>query len=397
MALADTGKAIGAVSQLLRDRLLARLAGTVSNVRIGKPEMSGEGITNPRLNLFLYEIQIDPHLRNRSLDPGQSTPLWLVLKYLLTAFDEGGDSDSIESHEYLGEGMRVLQELSFLPLISLPPDVFQALNSNPEALKITFDPTSSELISKLMQGAEDKYRCSIGFEVHPVMIATAELSSYSLLVGVDYVKNTIIGAKGIQIPVLPSMGPKIDAIAPLKIAPPLPAVFPDTPQPSILTIRGNNLALSNLTVRLGPVELPIVAKSPDTLKCELNGNISDGTVISAGSHPVCVVESLPNGKARSSNLLVASLLPVITGATFSGGNLLNLEGFLLGKASDDVFVALYQNGKTVRVFDKFVEIGPGPPAQTQLQVEITDPSPGSYRVILRVNGQQAQNSPEVVI
>lgn len=396
MALADTGKAIGAVSQLLRDRLLARLAGTVSNVRIGKPEMSGEGITNPRLNLFLYEIQIDSHLRNRSLDPGQSTPLWLVLKYLLTAFDEAGDSDSIESHEYLGEGMRVLQELSFLPLISLPPDVFQALNPNPEALKITFDPTSSELISKLMQGAEEKYRCSVGFEVRPVMIATAELSSYSLLVGVDYVNDTIIGAKGIQIPVLPSMGPKIDAIAPLKISHPLPAVFPDTPQPSILTIRGNNLALSNLTVRLGPVELPIVAKSPDTLKCELNGNIRDGTVISAGSHPVCVVESLPNGKARSSNLLVASLLPVITGAAFSDGNL-NLEGFLLGKASDDVFVALYQNGKTVRVFDKFVEMEPDIPAQTQLQVEITDPSPGTYRVILRVNGQQAQNSPEVTV
>jgi hypothetical protein len=287
--------------------------------------------------------------------------------------------------------------LSFLPLISLPPDVFQALNSNPEALKITFDPTSSELISKLMQGAEEKYRCSVGFEVRPVMIATAELSSYSLLVGVDYVNNTIIGAKGIQIPVLPSMGPKIDAIAPIKISPPLPAVLPDPPPPSILTIRANNLALSNLTVRLGPVELPIVAKSPDTLKCELNGNISDGTVISAGSHPVCVVESLPNGKARSSNLLVASLLPVITGAAFSGGNLLNLEGFLLGKASDDVFVALYQNGKTVRVFDKFVEMEPGPPAQTQLQVEITDPSPGTYRVILRVNGQQAQNSPEVTI
>jgi hypothetical protein len=147
---------------------------------------------------------------------------------------------------------------------------------------------------------------------------------------------------------------------------------------------------------LGSVELPIVAKSPDTLKCELNGNIRDGTVISAGSHPVCVVESLPNNKTRSSNLLVASLLPVITGAAFSGDHL-NLEGFLLGKASDDVFVALYQKGKTVKVFDKFVEIEPGPPAQTQLRVQITDTSPGIYRVILRVNGQQAQNSPEVTI
>ncbi|MGL5058417.1 MAG: DUF4255 domain-containing protein [Microcoleus sp.] len=390
MALADTGKAIGAVSQLLRDRLLARLAGTVSNVRIGKPEMSGEGITNPRLNLFLYEIQLDPHLRNRSLDPGQSTPLWLVLKYLLTAFDEAGDSDSIESHQYLGEGMRVLQELSFLPLNSLPSDVFQALNPNPEALKITFDATSSELISKLMQGPDEKYRCSVGFEVRPVMIATGESPAYSLLVGVDYVNNTIISAQGIQIPVLASMGPKIDAIAPTKIVPPLP------PQSSILTIRGNNLALSNLTVFLGAVELSIVAQSPDILKCELNGNIRNGSAISAGSHPVRVEERLTNGKVRSSNLLVASLLPVVTNATFSLGNL-NLEGFLLGTASDDVFVALYKNGKTVKIFDEFVEIAPPPPAQTQLRVQVTDTLPGIYRVILRVNGQQAQNSPEVTV
>lgn len=398
MALADTGKAIAAVSQLLQDRLLGRLAGIVSNVRIGKPEMIGEGITNPRLNLFLYEIQLDPNLRNRSLDSGEPTPLWLVLKYLLTAFDEGGDSDSIEAHEYLGEGMRVLQELSFLPLNSLLTESFPALNPNPEALKITFDPTSSELISKLMQGPDEKYRCSLGFEVRPVMIATGEPSSYSLLVGVDYVNDKIIGAKGIQIPILPSMGPKIDAISPTKIAPPLP------PEASILTIRGNNLALSNLTVRLGSVELPIVAQSPDILKCELNDNIRDGNEISAGSHPVCVVQNLPNNKTRSSNLLIANLLPVMTTAGFTidpvpevFGNL-NLEGFLLGKESDDVFVALYQNGKTVRIFDEFVDILPPHPAQTQLRVAIRDPvSSGNYRVILRVNGQQAQKSPEVIV
>ncbi|HAG81441.1 MAG TPA: hypothetical protein DCL61_09765 [Cyanobacteria bacterium UBA12227] len=391
VALADTGKAIGAVSQLLRDRLLARLAGTVNNVRIGKPEEIGEGITNPRLNLFLYEIQLDSNLRNRSLDPGQPTPLWLVLKYLLTAFDTGGDSDSYEAHEYLGEGMRVLQELSFLPLGNLPSDLLKALNPNPEALKITFDPTSSELISKLMQGSEDKYRCSIGFEVRPVMIATGEPASYSLLVGVDYVNDTVIGAEGIKIPVLPGMEPKIEGIFPTKIVPPLPL------ETSILTIKGSNLALSNLTVRLGSVELPIIAQSPDSLKCELNGNIRDGSAISAGSHPVCVVQSLPNNKTRSSNLLVANLLPILTSVEFSLGNL-NLEGFLLGKKSDDVFVALYQTGKTVRIFDVFEDILPAPPAQTQLRVAIADTIPsGTYRVILRVNGQQAQNSPEVIV
>ena len=74
---------------------------------------------------------------------------------------------------------------------------------------------------------------------------------------------------------------------------------------------------------------------------------------------------------------------------------LDLEGFLLGKESDDVFVALYQAGQTVRLFDTFAEILPAPPAQTQLRVQITDAvPPGNYRVILRVNTQQAQNSPE---
>jgi len=395
VALADTGKAIGAVSQLLRDRLLARLAGTVGNVRIGKPEVTGEGITNPRLNLFLYEIQLDPNLRNRSLDSGQPTPLWLILKYLLTAFDETGDSDSTQAHEFLGEGMRVLQELSFLPLSSLASDALESLNPNPEALKITFDQTSSELISKLMQGPDEQYRCSIGFEVRPVMIATGELSSYSLLVGVDYTTNRVIADQGIKIPVLPSTGPKINAIAPSKIAP------PPASETAILMIQGSNLALSNLSVRLGSVELMIVAQSPDSLKCELNDNIRDGSAISAGSHPICVVQNIANDKTRSSNLWVVNLLPVVTDVEFSVDptaqifGTLTLEGFLLGTERDDVFVVLYQAGETVRMFDEFEVISPD---QTQLQVPILDAVPsGTYRVILRVNGQQAQNSPEVMI
>lgn len=402
MALADTGQAIAAVSQLLQDRLLGRLAGTVSNVRVGKPEMAGEGITNPRLNLFLYEIQLDSSLRNRSLDSGQPTPLWLVLKYLLTAFDESGDSDSIEAHQYLGEGMRVLQEFSFLPLNSLLSESFLALNSNPEALKITFDSTSSELISKLMQGPDERYRCSVGFEVRPVMIATGEPASYSLLVGIDYLAtdpdDRIIGDRGMNLSILPAIAPKLDAVLPSKIIPPVP------PSTAFITIKGSNLSLSDLTVLLGTVQLPIVAQSSDILRCELNEDIRDGSLISAGSHPLCVVQRLSNGKERSSNLLVVNLLPIFTTVSFTPNpepdlfGYLNLEGFLLGKASDDVFVALYQAGKTVRIFDELVESPPPPPEQTQLRVRIRDVVPsGTYRVLLRVNGQQAQNSLEVTI
>lgn len=395
MALTDTGKAIGAASQLLQAHLQTRLAGAVANVRVGKPETSGNG-ANPSLNLFLYEVLFDPDLRNHELDEGQPPPLWLVLKYLLTAFDVGGDSDSIEAHGLLGEGMRALQELAFLPLSSLPAQVIGALKDNPEVLKITFDQTSSDLLSKLMQGTDEKYRCSVSFEVRPVMISTGEPSSYSLLVGIDYTTNTAIGEAGIQIPIIPSMGPAIAAISPTKFE-----------LGATVAIQGNDLNLSGLAIQLGGVTLPVVAQSPTTLTFAIANSIV--SQLSAGSYPVAVTQTLPTGRQRASNLLIANLLPTLTTvATVAptpaeqlDGVLLNLDlgGELLGRSQDDVFVALYQNGQTVRVFDEFVAIAPPPPGiQTSQRIPIkaanTVPS-GNYRVIVRVNGQQAKSSPIV--
>ena len=138
------------------------------------------------LNIFLYEIQYDANLKNTPLDEGQKPPLWLVLKYLLTAYSEG-ESDSDTAYDYLGLGMQALQELSFLPLNS---STVRNLGDNPGVLKITFDEIPPDLLSKLMQGGDDeKYRLSVGFQVRPVMIAPDLPSSYSYLVGVDNTKT----------------------------------------------------------------------------------------------------------------------------------------------------------------------------------------------------------------
>jgi hypothetical protein len=395
MALTDTGKAIGAVSQMLQAHLQTRLAVAVANVRVGKPESSG-ATPHPSLNLFLYEVLFDSDLRNHELDEGQPIPLWLVLKYLLTAFDDTGESDSIAAHGLLGEGMRALQELAFLPLSSLPASVIGALKDNPETLKITFDQTSSDLLSKLMQGTDEKYRCSVSFEVRPVMIATGEPSSYSLLVGIDYTANTVIGDAGIQIPVLPSMGSVIATISPAKFE-----------LGATVTIQGDDLNLSGLAVRLGDVVLPVATQTPTKLTVEIAPSIANS--LSAGSYPIAATQTLPTGRQRSSNLLIANLLPTLTTVTpvaptpaeQLNGVILNLDlrGELLGRAQDDVFVALYQNGQTVGVFDEFVAIAPPPLGlQTSLRISIKVsnkvPS-GGYLVILRVNGQQAKNSPTV--
>src|SRR6266705_3524191 len=108
MALVNTGRAIGAVTQTLRERLTTVLGAAVGQVTVGRPEPPAAALAGSRLNLFLYEIHHDEFLRNESLDDGQPPPLWLVLRYLLTAFDEGGDSDTVDAHEILGEGLRAL-------------------------------------------------------------------------------------------------------------------------------------------------------------------------------------------------------------------------------------------------------------------------------------------------
>lgn len=410
MSLADTGKAIGAVSQMLREHLVNHPGVSADDITIGKVEpASSSSNSRSRLNLFLYEILFDPNLREVSLDEGQPPPLWLVLKYLLTAFDTSGDSDSIEAHGLLGEGLRALQELSLLPLIGSvgPLNTLTALSDNPEPLKITFDQTPSDLLSKLMQGSDEKYRCSISFEVRPVMIATSEPPSYSLLVGINYQDDSVIGEVGIQIPVIPSLGAAIAEITPTKIEP---------GPTSTLTLRGNDLNLSGLAVKLGSIELPVTAQSPDSLQCQVNGGILDGRVISAGSHPVSAVQILPTGRRRASNLLVVDLLPILDSAAASSISpveptnvnsdvfgTIDLRGSLLGREQDDIFLALYRDGKTFRVFDNLTIMPSSPPPsppplQKHLQLVMLPAQavpPGLYRVILRVNGQQAKRSPAV--
>jgi hypothetical protein len=404
MPLADTAKAIGAVSRLLRDHLDSELPGievTVERVEeaaAAAPSAPAEST----LNLFLYEALLEPNLKNVSLDQGQPPPIWLVLKYLMTAFDEGGKSDSIPAHECLGEGIRALQGLSFLPLLS---SSVPALGTNPEVLKVTFDEISSDLLSRLMQGTDEKYRFSVGFQVRPVMIATDEAPSYSLLVGVDYTTdpNQEIGEDGIQIPVIPSMGPRLTEVTPSKIE-----ADPAPPLQTVLTLSGSDLNLPGLAVKLGPAELALTAQQPANLKCRVDGDIAEGRTVSAGSHPLSVVQTLPTGRRRSSNLLIANLLPKLTEAKFTASTTsgergtIALEGVLLGREEDDILVAFYQNGEVVRAFDEIEVVAPTSatdPEQTKLELTLRtdDIQPGKYRIILRVNGQQAKASPEVDI
>jgi hypothetical protein len=392
VGLADSGRAIGAVTRLLQDHLIRRSF----EVTIGKPEDAASTNTNAKLNLFLYETGFDPHLRNHSLHPGEPAPLWLVIKYLLTAFDAREDSDSADAHELLGRGISALQELNFLALdTAVAPAVAQALENNPEPLKLTFDGSGVDLLSKIMQGTDERYRLSVAFEMRPVMIVPGADRNAALLVGVNYetTPNTLIGRDGVQIDVQATLGPGLDRVE--------PAAFEAG---GTFELFGDELHGSGLEAVLGGVVLTVVERHPDRLAVKAEGSlatpIADGTAISAGEHPVIVRRRLSATRTRSSNLVAARLLPTLSVAAIVGGDLV-LTGRLLGTDADDIVVAMVQDGRTVRQFDTFNTSGsPAPPPWQQ---KLTVPGvaalmdPGVYRVVLRVNNQQARFSPSVTV
>ncbi len=388
MALADSGRAIGAVTRLLRDHLIRR----GFDVSVGRAEDAANADTNDKLNLFLYEMSFDASMRNQSLHDPDPPPLWLVLKYLLTAFDAGELSDSATAHELLGRGLAALQELSFLrldPLVDL--QVRLALENNPEPLKLTFDEAGVDLLSRVMQGSEEHYRLSAAFQVRPVMIVPALLPRAALLVGIDYttIPQTVIGPDGVQIDVLPSLGARLTGVEPDRFE-----------VGATLTIRGDDLLGGDLEVVLGDVALSIIERRPDRIVALAEGSpgtpIADGGALSAGELPLVVRRRLSSTRTRTSNLLAARLLPTITGATLLAGTL-TIAGRLLGGDADDVTVLLYRagDGATVRLFETAATVAN---QQTLTIANAATGTPaGTYRVILRVNGQQARSGPTVTI
>ncbi len=397
MALSDTGVAIGGVSRLLKDILTDALtnASPSPTVTISRPEPGSSGAVpqGARLNFFLYEVQLDASLRNVPLTPGRQSPLWLVLRYLLTAFDVNGDSDTDGAHDVLGLGMQVLLGMNESGALETLTD--KSLTDNPEPLKVTFDDSAPDLLGRLMQGPDDRYRMSVAFQIRPVLVANSDPPSSMQLVGVNYLTDTTIGVAGVKNILLPSLGPFIDSVMPPQVQP-----------GDVLTITGTGLGADQLAVRFGSVILPVTMQQSGTLKCVVGGAALDPTAIAAGSQPVVVAQTIANGKTLSSNALSATLLPLVTSvaavglAAVSGSDpnvygAIKLTGQFLGRTTDYIEVGLLNSSGVPLLIDRQDSSFTVPADQSAQQVvmKITEAiPPGTYTAVYRVNGAQAKQA-----
>jgi len=189
--------------------------------------------------------------------------------------------------------------------------------------------------------------------------------------------------------VIPSLGARLTRIEPERFE--AGATF---------IVFGEDIGSPDMEVVLGDVTLTVTERHVDRVVATAEGSpgtpIGSGTTLSAGELPVVVRRRLAGGRARASNLLAARLLPTVMGAAFVAGDL-QLQGRLLGADADDVIVLFYRDsdGTTVRMFDT-VTSAPDQQTLTVVGAQAAVPA-GSYRVILRVNDQQAKASPRVVV
>jgi hypothetical protein len=319
-------------------------------------------------------------MRNRALDDGQAPPVWLVLYYLLTAFD-GADSDSVAAHKLLSRGIVALNAMSILR----PAATDVVLASNPDPLRLTLDDADTELLSKVMQGSDEKYRFSAAFQVRPVMLASTDAPpAYALPV------RTI----GLPLPpprlytgatVLPSLGAQVERIEPERFS-----------AGQAFALHGTDFAGYD-QVMVGSTSYPATLGADGSL----GTTIPLADAIAAGTYPVCLARTLPDGHVLRSNAVAGHLLPIVSSANLAGA-LTNVSGKLSGSfvvhgsqfggPDAAAYAALYLGGKS----QLLLEPQPGGTATTltfvvsDAQALLADPA---YRVILRVNGEQALDSP----
>ena len=140
---------------------------------------------NNQLNLFLYHVTRNATWANRDIPqqvkPGETgfPPLPLNLYYLVTAFGRDNDATKPFGHELLAKAMITLHDHTLLgtdeigtaTAVTLPRS---DLHRQIERVRITFQPLTLDVLSKLWTGFAMQLRLSAAYEVSVALIESTQ-------------------------------------------------------------------------------------------------------------------------------------------------------------------------------------------------------------------------------
>ncbi len=388
-------RAIAGTSATLRNLLRDRLESLVP-VTIAPPDVHVSGMTERRLNLYLYMVTEDGYLKNQEI-PGRGhpgsygrPPLSLNLHYLLTAYGDtetSPDAD-LQAQSILGDAMLVLHEYPIVtddlaitnPAVGTVGDPLldSSLLSEFEKLKITLHPGSIEEFSKIWTAIpQANLRRSVAYQVSVVQIESRRPRTLALPV-----RERLVFAVTFRSPQITEVfrQPLLDGI-----------VSPIVAAGEILRIRGVNLAGPATRVRLGDVDIPIASPGDDQIDVTVPGSLQ------AGVHPVQVLRDLMLGAPPvahhgfRSNAVPCALIPQIVSvnpASAGAGDTVAVEVNPPVRARQECVLLL---GDHVIPAVPVPNTAPtSPTVQFELPSGLNAIPPGVYLMRIRVDGAESR-------
>jgi hypothetical protein len=168
-------RAIEAVTETLRTLVDVGVKRVVTGARaITLPPNQIAASLEPRVNVFLYQADIDGSLRNTppaATAAGETgrPALPLILHYLITPY--APDADDVQAHRLLGGALQALHSHPVLTHADLADAAaYSDIAHQLESVRICWQPLDDKDIHSLWSAFQAPYRISVAFDLRVVLI-----------------------------------------------------------------------------------------------------------------------------------------------------------------------------------------------------------------------------------
>ncbi|NBF39490.1 MAG: DUF4255 domain-containing protein [Spirochaetes bacterium] len=389
-------RVIAGVSRTLRTLLKDRMQDTTPAVTLLPPDVDPDDGTDKRVNLFLFQVEENAHLKNQQFPgPGSHAgakppPLSLNLHYLLTTF-KGQDTEGAQ--ELLGDAMRVLHDYSIvtkkLPQQRAPstngdrpPVLDQRLQEEYEQVKLSLEPLTVNEMSEIWTAFTVPYRLSVAYSVSVVQIESLRSEGIVRLVGEP-------PRAGPEVFPVPYQSPKILELRVVRHDDPSGSEFrfPHIRIGDTLTIIGRNFVDGETQVMLGGLNVTTTAAIEQN---RIEVNVPDDADLQPGPLSVQLQQQMIERPApqeslsHTSNRSYIALVPEVkklTPGTLSPPATLTIEGTRLyrGDAENVTFI-----GDAVIAASDYTT-----KTSSKIAMNVPDLDPGKYPVRVRVGRMES--------